>query len=258
MDIASGKETISLESPKDQFPSLADIDIHRLVLERRSRGSRLLVDFSAYTPGVLELPPVEIGSWRFAGLRVTVNSIIQPGSEDSSLSLPAPPLAIPGTALLVYGSLGAFVLVLLFSLWLAFRGKGHLKRRIEKWRRRRLIVSMAGMEKRLRKTLQKEGRSLEVLNLLSAEFRTFLSFFAGTNCRALTAAELGRLPPLASGEGPGGDFLGPFFRRCDELRFGGGNIPGGEAFAVLCDLRLFLGMLESAEKMTRRREENAA
>jgi hypothetical protein len=258
---ASAKDSgLSLESSGPRFSSLGEIEIHRAVLERRAAGSRLVVEFSAYMPGVLELPPVEIGGEIFSGITVTVHSILGTGADASLLSDPAAALAVPGTGLLVYGSLGAFAFALLLALWLIFRGRRLLKQWTQRWKRRRLIFYMGGIEKRLRKILQKEGNRREILAVLSAEFRVFLSFFSGENCRAMTASESARLPPVVpeAAEKPRGDFLGAFFRHCDELRFQGGDISNGDVSALLCDLRAFLESLENAERKKHRQEEKAA
>ena len=263
-------------------PFSADIDFHRIILERRTSGSRLLVEFSAFVPGVLELPPIEIGGERFAGLRVEVSSILSSGASGTELSGPAPPLAIPGTSFLVYGTMSGFVLLLLAALWAGIWGRRYFGGWILRWQRRRLIISMWGIEKRLRRTLLKDGKRRDILNTLSAEFRSFLSFFTGENCRAMTAAELGRLPPLLperggnaeAGAGDGaaiplvdagamsralsGEFLGAFFRRCDELRFSGSDIASAEALAVLGDLRRFLKTLDQAERGKLPRQGEAA
>jgi hypothetical protein len=268
---AAGNAEMVLDAKN--LPLSMDIDFHRIVLERRPSGSRLLVEFSAFTPGLLELPPIEIGGERFAGLRVEINSIISADKDGAVLSGPASPLAIPGTSFLVYGTMGALVLILLLALWLGIWGRRHLGGWILRWKRRRLIVSMWGIEKRLRKELVREGKRRDILNALSGEFRSFLSFFTGENCRAMTAAEFSNIPPelliqgnleessagtdagdSAKKASPGplpelvnGDFLGTFFRRCDELRFSGSEIAAGDVLAMLGDLRDFLKNLERTE-----------
>lgn len=264
---SSGKEAnISLDP--QMFPLSADMELYRVALEYRPSGSRLLIEFAAFTPGLLELPPIEIGGERFTGLRVEISSVLDPGETGTVLSGPAPPLAIPGTSLLVYGTMGLVVLLLLLALWAGFWGRRLLGVQILKWKRRRLIISMWGIEKRLRRSMQRDGKYRDALNTLSGEFRSFLSFFTGQNCRAMTATEIGRLPSLApvndgnaSGENIGyanyveqgpdrsnGGFLGGFFRRCDELRFSGSEIAADDVLAILGDLRRFLKTLNRAER----------
>ena len=106
----------------------------------------------------------------------------------------------------------------------------------------RLLISMKVTGKRLYRALLKSGKCRDVLDKLSNEFRAFLSFFTGENCRAMTAYELEQLPLVYEFE------LGKFFRRCDELRFSGGFIDTEDVFPVLADLRSFLEALEKEEK----------
>jgi hypothetical protein len=263
----SAAKSASVDLDPKRFPLSPDLEIHRVTLERRPSGSRLLVEFSAYTPGVLELPPIEIGGEGFAGLRVTIRSIL--ASEEAgaaALSAPALPLAIPGTGLLVYGTMGVLALILLLSLLGGAWGRRRLGGWILRWKKRRLIFSMSGIEKRLRRALSRDGSRRDILNTLSTEFRSFLSFFTGENCRAMTAAELGRLPPLAAIDKDAaaeplallsGDFLEVFFRRCDALRFSGSPIITGDALAMLGDLRRFLETLYRAERGQFRQKERA-
>jgi hypothetical protein len=251
--------------PELQELSSPDIELRRVALERRPAGSRLLVEFSAFRPGPLELPPLEIGGGRFAGLVVEIASIIDSGDKDSVLSPPATPLAIPGTGFLMYGTLAALALFILLGLWIMLWGRKHLGGWILKWKRGRLIAAMRGIERRLRKMALKERQYRETLNLLSAEFRAFLSFFTGQNCRAMTAAEFGclaREPLFAAlaefdvniadvhvvGANTGGGFLGAFFSRCDAVRFSGEAIRAPDVFSLLDALRRFLAALEKAEK----------
>jgi hypothetical protein len=256
---AAGDAVITLDP--QNLPFSPDLEIRRIALERRPSGSRLLVEFSAFMPGLLELPPVEIGGQRFAGLHVEISSVIGSGENSMVLSGPASSLAIPGTGLLVYGTMGVFTALLLLILWGVFWGRRHLDGWILKWKRGRLIVSMWGIEKRLRRIVLRDGTQREILNTLSTEFRIFLSFFTGKNCRAMTAFELGRLPSLVQNEAADtgraeageadlltGGFLMSFFQRCDALRFSGAEIITGDVLAMLGDLRRFLKTLNRAER----------
>jgi hypothetical protein len=241
-------------------PALPDLVIHRVELERRGEGGRLLIDFTAYAPGILELPPFEIGGVPFTGLRIEIASILGGDEAASVLSRPEPPLAVPGTGALVYGTLSAAILGFLVVFWALVFGPRRFERWLQKWKRRRLIVSLAGMERRLRRKLIRESPGAanfgSLLNVRTAEFRIFLTLFPGENCRAMTAGELSRLPPLgeaAAGEAAGGGFfltgafLGGFFRRCDDLRFSGAEVSKNEALDLLGELKGFIGALNRPE-----------
>jgi len=230
-----------------QFPLSDSIEIHRAAIERRPGGNRLMVEFTAYVPGILELPPFEISGETFNGLKIEVSSILEQGISGQILSDPAPPLAIPGTSFLVYGTTGIAVLLLLTAFWALFRGSRQMKGWLESWQRRRLLVSMWGIEKRLRKALAKGAPLRETLDILAAEFRSFLGYFTGENCRAMTASELGQFTvinniPLLQGS----EFPGTFFSRCDSMRFSGNDIGEENVTALLSDLREFLAELGKA------------
>jgi len=214
--------------------SSPDIIIHHAVIERRPGGIFLTVEFSAYTPGTLELPPLEIAGEIFNGIKIEISSILAADESALVLSGPALPLAIPGTSLLIYGSMSAGIALSLLAIGALLWGRNRLKGWLETWKRRRLIASMLGTEKRLRRALAKGAVRREILDILSTEFRGFLACFTGENCRAMTAAEIAGLASMD------GEFLGGFFNRCDALRFSGGGINGDQTLEVLGDLRRFL------------------
>ncbi|MDR0315771.1 MAG: hypothetical protein LBH97_02600 [Treponema sp.] len=267
--VAGARET-SIALDPNFFPFSADIEFYRIMVEHRSSGSRLVVEFSAYAPGILELPPIEIDGELFTGIKIEITSIIGSGESGAVLSGPALPLAIPGTSLLIYGTMSAAILILLLVLWLRLRGRGFLKGWIDKWRRKQLIISMSAIEKRLRRALlKKDENQRDILNTLSGEFRAFLSFFTGENCRAMTAREIGHIPqgsliqwqPDAADDAYrelSGHFLEYFFYRCDSLRFSGSEIQRDDTLAMLGDLRRFLVALDRAAKIKSRPEETAA
>lgn len=244
------------ETSPAQIPSSAVIDIHRIALERRPGGNRLAIEFSAYAPGILELPPITIGTETFTGLRVEISSILSPGDSGKVLSGAELPLAIPGTSLLVYGTISITILLLLLALWALFWGRRQMKGWLEAWKHRRLLGLMWRIVRRLRREMARGSERRKILDTLSVEFRSFLSYFSGNSCRAMTASEFGSLAFFEKyPEVPGGDFLGDFFSRCDRIRFSGMNISSVETLVLFGEIRLFLKMLERAvRKKPGRRE----
>jgi hypothetical protein len=246
--------------PEDvNFPFDENIDFRRVILERHVKGgSRLMIEFTAFVPGVLELPPIEIGGERFAGLTVTVNSMIDSRSP-RMLSGPASSLAMPGTAVLLYGSIAAVVFLILLSIWFVFKGRAFLKKLKEKWMMKRLFISMRKTEKRLHRAMLKGIDKRVILDKLSEGFRAFLSLFTAGNCRAMTAREFEKLPPdFFPAQEYGADFLSGFFKTCDTLRFSGADIEQAEILRLLGDLRRFLEETENAEKEKNKQEEEKA
>ena len=234
-----------------------DIDIHRALLERRPVGSRLTVEFTAYAPGILELPPIVIAGEVFSGLKIEISSILEQGASGTVLSEPAPPLSIPGTSLLVYGSIISILCFLSLALWVLFWGRDRIKSWLASWEKKRLLIGMRRVEKHLRKTLAKgDDTYRNILDALSKEFRGFLSHFTGEHCRAMTAVEFANIELQikdAAASLPSStnrEFLKDFFKRCDGIRFGGVEINKNDALLMLDELKQFLAILSSAPPET--------
>jgi hypothetical protein len=238
-----------LEDPA-LLPQLRDLTITRVELETREETPRLLVDFVAFVPGTIELPPLEIASLRFEGLRVHIASILEAEGNSRVLSGPAAALAAPGTAALIYGAVFGFLAAALLLVYGGIRGIPGLKRRLRLFRRRRVIRSMDRVLRQLRNRLLKAppGGEEEVLTRLSGEFRVFLGFFLGMNCRSMTAGEFRSLLPGEPGSPLSGLFLCDLLRRCDAQRFSG-EAPSPEAAISLLDgAGAFTAALDRAER----------
>ena len=233
------KADIILTSQSDYLPKDPNIDFHRIILEQRTVASRLLIEFTAFTTGVIELPVIEIGDVNYPGLTVTVNSIIDERSSPI-LSGAASTLAIPGTALMIYGSLALVVIFFLLLILFIFKGRSLLKEKIEKIKRRRFFHSIYKTEKKLRRAVLQGLDKRIILDKLSEEFRIFLSFLTGINCRSLTASEFEQTDV-------NNIFLSPFFRSCDNLRFSGTDIDREKITKLLDDLLRFLSDLENKQ-----------
>ena len=237
------------------FPSDEDIDFHRIILERRITGSRLIIEFSAFVPGFLAFPAIEIGGEKFSGLSVTVGSLINDRS-DRFLSGTASALAMPGTAFMLYGLMAVIAAVILIAIWFAIKGRSVLRKLIEKWKRYRLFNSIRNTEKRLQKAILKGIDKRVILDKLSDETRNFLSVLTGKNCRAMTACEFESLSMESSGQ----DIInfqsvkpGNFFKSCDEIRFSGAQIDSHDILRLLADLRLLTDTLEKTRENTEKK-----
>ncbi|MDR2376812.1 MAG: hypothetical protein LBD96_10295 [Treponema sp.] len=215
-----------------QLPQGQDLKLHRLELRRLRGVEWLLIDFTAFAPGRISLPPLNLPQMpglNLESFEVNVASILEgdPGAGLSrqggavlALSGPASPLAAPGTAFLIYGTASLIVLILLLSLGMAVWGRSYLTAFLENHRRRRLVRFMGRVGKRLRERIS-PASCQELLREISTEFRTFLGYFfnpeaggagsfrqpegrplfpgtfsGGWNCRAMTATEFFSLPPL--------------------------------------------------------------
>jgi hypothetical protein len=251
------KDFVITSYDTDLLPSDSNIDFHRIILERRTTGSRLIIEFTPFASGVLLLPDIEIGGDSFSGFTVTVNSLID-GHSPPVLSSVASALAMPGTAVLLYGSMGIIVFIILLTLWFIFKGRAVFGKLRKKWKRRRLFKSILNTEKRLHKALSKDIDKRIILNKLTEDFRIFLSILTGNNCRTMTARDFieyfSQLPTeLFPAQEDTAYFLGSFFRKCDELRFSGFDIDKQAIFRLLSELHHFVRALEYNEKNKNRR-----
>ena len=253
----------------DKLPETPDLVIRRIELERRSGVSRVLIDFVAYAPGTLSLPPIEFPQDAnvpsIMGLEVQVASILDP--SQMVLTEPAPPLAVPGTSLLVYGTLVLVLFLLAMGIVISVWGRHHFRDFFEQLRRKYLLRKM----RRFLHTLNHQCR-FEVssnfkinssgisphekslapafyLTRLSTEFREFLTQFTGINCRSLTAVEFRGITfeELSPRFAPGPDYLCDLFRSWDILRFSGRGMEMADLFVAMVETEKLLSTLDRAE-----------
>ncbi|MDR0668603.1 MAG: hypothetical protein LBF95_00855 [Treponema sp.] len=276
----------TIDDPR-QLPQGQVLRLHRLEFRRLRGVEQVFIDFTAFAPGRINLPPLVLPQMPGLDLEaheVNVASILDTGPGPGfsrqggavlALSGPMPPLAVPGTAFLIYGTASLIVLALLLSLGLGLWGRPYLTAFLENHRRRRLIRFMGRVGKRLRERVG-PASCQEVLRELSTEFRTFLGYFfnngeenagpegrppasgavsAVWNCRAMTAAEFFSLPPLFPPlpETPAPPWaelssppaLGNFFRIIDRLRYSGEPAEPAEVAALIDRLDRILGAMDA-------------
>ena len=240
----AGVEPTVIQGPL--LPRSRDLRISRVELEKRGAAAMLLVDFQAYVPGRITLPPIEIASHTFAGLEVTISSILPVERQGMILSAPAEPLAAPGTAALIYGSILGIILLFLALALGSVWGRTGLRSFAERLRRRQVIRAMGRTLKRLRAA--SSGGDEAILETLSRDFRVFLGMLTGINCRAMVPSEFLALDSLGPGAALQPEALADLFRRCDSLRFSGGGIEREAVFALLEEFKTLAGFLAAAER----------
>jgi hypothetical protein len=211
----TGRLTLHLEAYSGMFPFIQEktsvlphskaLVVSRIEMrkyedlrEPRKNYFQLLIDFTAFEPGSQSLPAFDIpveepysGVFYISGLSVNIASILSSSSMEISGLIP--PLSVPGTSFLIYGTLAVMVLVC-FSVIYFFSGRYGFRRIRARLERRRLIRSMGKTIRRIRdagrKKAPEEGLGLAELALLfSSELRKTLSCLSALNCRALTAGE---------------------------------------------------------------------
>ena len=259
----SEAEPFIVDTP-ERLPQTPVLVIRRIELERRAGISRLLIDFIPFAPGTLPFPDIEFfsqeedSSWEdtysainipaITGLQVHVSSILTP--SQMALSEPAPPLAVPGTSLLIYGTIVLILVVLFLGIGCSLWGSRHFWETWELIRRKFLILGLKKFIRYIKEesSVENDRNPAPYLSLLSGEFREFLSLFTGINCRSMTAGEFLRLPMEYTGLGP--VYLSGLFQTWDTLRFSGRGMEMVDLTQAMSEIEEFLIALEkSAWKM---------
>jgi len=250
----AGINPFVMEDP-EKLPDTPELLIRRLELERRGGSSRLLIDFIPYAPGLLYLPALEIlapgedtEALVVTGLEVQVASILSP--SQMTLSESAPPLAVPGTSFLIYGTILILLLFLCLGIGISLWGRRNFSELLERYRRRRLLRAMSKFLRCLRQecSFEKEGNEGYYLSVLSGEFREFLSLFSGINCRSLTPGEFLELPLSQKALALGPVYLCWLFRNWDTLRFSGKGMEMADIFEALTEIERLIFALDKEEK----------
>ncbi len=208
----------------DRLPQTRDVKLYRVELDGRSSPPRMIIDFAAYAPGLVDLPKISVGSRSLSGLQIRISSILESSSPAQPLSPPEGPIMAPGTGVLIYGSGSVLLLIIVGGLFLFLRGKPWINAYKE---RRRKNLALRSLRRILDKLLAELERgtmvSEELLTILSTELRSFLTFRFGYNFLSLTPSEFYRLPEgIIPGETA--DYLRSLFQECDNLRFSGQTV----------------------------------
>lgn len=146
----------------------------------------------------------------------------------------------PGTGLLIYGSGTVLLLIIVGGLFIFLRGKPWIDSYKE---RRRKNLALRSLRRILDKLLAELDRgtmvSGELLTILSAELRSYLTFRFGFNFISLTPREFNRLPEgILPGERV--DFLQSLFKECDDLRFSGQTVAPEKLKTLLSSVYSFV------------------
>jgi hypothetical protein len=210
----------------DGLPKTEDISVNKIELDRKNR--RIVIEFQGWRTGVISLPPIDINGFELNGLQVTIASLVDSRQNTMALSPGASPLAAPGTFWVILAVSAGIIaaLFIIVVLWIS-GGKffTDLRRSV---RTKVLLFGICSLLRRMERRLEK-GRlgAAEALGLLSQELRVFLSRLWSRPCYAMSAEEF-----LYCGEETFSKTLYDFFKRCDDLRFGGRPITDESVKAI--------------------------
>jgi hypothetical protein len=176
------------------------------------RANRLLIDFMAFKPGVVEIPPIE--TVELPPLTVNIASILERDGYSITLSPPENPLAAPGTFALITGGTAAFIALAALVVFLVRYGPKNFKMLFEKIRVRALVYAA-------KRAILKTQAALTVgridakdgITAVGKAFKTFLSALYRQNYDVYSAEDF-----LSDGSFSG-DEAYRIFAACDKLRF---------------------------------------
>lgn len=165
--------------------------VHGVETVPRSDGRwEVRVGFSSYRPGVLTLPPIDVGAFRLENIRVQAASLLpRDGDPPATLRPPRPQMLLPGTG----GALLAGGIAVLVVPYLLVGGILTLTRSARRWQEERArALPRARLERAVRRLQAGSPRSI-------AAAAETVSFYAQLShlARGYLAARL-RIPAHAS------------------------------------------------------------
>jgi hypothetical protein len=210
---------------RSRLPFNEDIIVRRVEIDFQAK--RLLVDFVAFRPGAVEIPPVTIEGVEFPLGTIPIASILERDGYSTVLSPPERPLAAPGTFMLVIGGAAACITVVSLAVFLILYGPRQFQWCFETVRSRFLLHKA---RRAVLKTLAalKAGRAgaKESAALVSKSFKTFLGAFYRKDYASYSAEDF-----LADGL-PGTQAIYHIFSGCDKLRFSSTPVEPDDVKAV--------------------------
>jgi hypothetical protein len=220
----------------DRLPFNENVIIKRVEIDVRAK--QLLIDFTAFKPGVLEIPAISWGSgtWMEAielpPLKVEIASILEREGYSIILSPPEKPLAAPGTFVMISGGTVACIALTVAAVFLTVNGPRHFHRFAERLRIRLLIyrTERAIQKTQYALTMGRMGTK-EGITTVGEVFKSFLSAFYRKDY-ASYAAEDFLSDILFSGSESGGAVY-RIFATCDKLKFSPARIEPDDAKTLI-------------------------
>jgi hypothetical protein len=215
----------------DRLPFNENIMVNRVEIDMRAK--QLLIDFTAFRPGVLEIPRIDavdavdaINTADLPPLKVEIASILEREGYSIILSPPEKPLAAPGTFVMLLGGTAACIALAATMVFLAVNGPKHVHRFAEKLRCRLLVY-------RTKKAIIKTQYALaqgrvgikEGVTAVEEVFKLFLSAFYRKDYASYSAEDFLSDTLFSSSGGA----VYRIFAGCDKLRFSPARIEPDDA-----------------------------
>jgi hypothetical protein len=210
---------------QSRLPFNEHIIVRRVEIDFQTK--RLLIDFVAFRPGTVEIPPITVGDVEFPLETIPIASILERDGFSTILSPPEKPLAAPGTFMLVIGCTAALITAVSLAVFLILYGPRQFRWRLETLRSRFLVHKAKKAVLKILLAL-KNGRigAKESVALMSKAFKTFLGAFYRKDYAAYSAED------FLADELPGTKAIYHIFSGCDKLRFSSTPVEPNDAKAI--------------------------
>lgn len=226
--------------------------VHGVDTVPRSDGRwEVRVGFSSYRPGVITLPPIDVGAFRLENIRVQAAALLS-GERAAAATLrpPRPQLLLPGTrgALLTAAAAVLTVPHLLVSAGLV------LARRVRRWRRDQARgLPRARLERAVRRLQASSPRSIaavaETVSFyaqLAHLIRDYLAARTRIPAHACTTRELQAALPGHGLHGTPGAELTAILDTADRVKFAGRHSSAAEMQALSEQLIALVRVIDAA------------
>ncbi|MCX7654924.1 MAG: hypothetical protein N2Z76_00150 [Treponemataceae bacterium] len=206
-------ERVDLKGP---LPKSPDLVLFRVELVPGNKFSTILIDFAAYRPGNVLLPPLIIGPFTLKNVSIPIASVLSEEKGDLVLAPYKHPLWAPGTVLFLSLVGGGALLTVGLLIGIPTRGPVILLQYREARKRKKALLSL---QRLVRALATREFLDVEDCSLLVQTLRIYLRDRAEWDCFALTTREIKHHDKVSSIEGLG-DPLVALFSLSDKIRFG--------------------------------------
>jgi len=228
----------------DKLPQSKALHLLRIELDPRGKNPRILIDLIPFESGRLTVPSFEIGPYLVSKQTMNVASVLE---NSTSGMVPAPleePMLVPGTRLLLYGSIVMVVFFVTLIAAILFWGSAWY-RLVQVWFHKRRVrghlkQNLLRIEQNLSKGILPS--SGDVGNLIFL-LRSYMEQVSGFPCLAKTGWELS----AGAGSSPFPELvlqLGNLVTFSDALRFSGKVAQVGEIQQLCTDCRRLMLLME--------------
>ena len=173
-----------------KMPQTQWVRVDSIRLLRNPGSVELRIQLVSYAPGIVDVPPIDLGAFTVTGLTVRTASLLTEGGT-TRLSDPKPQLLLPGTTFFLALLIAVLIAVPLFFLLVVGRLAPRLAAMLEEHRARRPWNRLSQALTRLESAIGAVD-AREFYIRLCEEIRRYLTSSLGRDFSSVTAREFAR------------------------------------------------------------------